>query len=83
MTADRNRVIFGISIPRKILRKIDNDRGPIPRSRFLLKLIEIAYNTNRIKMEKQFFTIINNHSLSDESLGDSDNLPPPNVIARK
>jgi hypothetical protein len=36
-------IIFGVSFPREIVHKIDKDRGDIPRSRFLLRLIETAY----------------------------------------
>ena len=49
-----NCKMLGISLPQEILLKIDKDRGHIPRSRFLLKLIEIAYKTNRIKPQEQF-----------------------------
>lgn len=54
MIKEKDYIISGISIPKNILSKIDRDRGPIPRSRFLLKLIEIAYNTNTIKTQEQF-----------------------------
>ena len=47
-------IISGVSFPKSVLSKIDRDRGPIPRSRFLLKLIEIAYKTNTIKPQEQF-----------------------------
>ena len=50
----KDYIISGISFPKSILSKIDKDRGPIPRSKFLVKLIEIAYNTNRIKPQEQF-----------------------------
>jgi hypothetical protein len=46
--------MLGISLPEEILLKIDKDRGLIPRSRYLLKLIELAYNTNMIKPQEQF-----------------------------
>ena len=46
--------MLGISLPNDILLRIDRDRGDIPRSRFLVKLIELAYNTNRIKPQEQF-----------------------------
>ena len=49
-----NSKMLGISLPNEVLLKIDRDRGAIPRSRFLLKLIEIAYNTNTIKPQEQF-----------------------------
>ena len=46
--------MLGISLPNEILLKIDKDRGLIPRSRYLLKLIQIAYNTEEIKSQEQF-----------------------------
>ena len=46
--------MLGISLPTEVLLKIDKDRGLIPRSRYLLKLIEIAYKTNEIKQQEQF-----------------------------
>jgi hypothetical protein len=46
--------MLGISLPEEILLKIDKDRGLIPRSRYLLKLIKLAYNTNTIKPQEQF-----------------------------
>ncbi|HSF51543.1 MAG TPA: hypothetical protein VLA74_12340 [Nitrososphaeraceae archaeon] len=49
-----NSKLLGIFLPNEVLVKIDRDRGDIPRSRFLLKLIEVAYNTNRIKPQEQF-----------------------------
>ena len=49
-----NSKMLGISLPEEILLKIDKDRGLIPRSRYLLKLIELAYNTNTIKPQEQF-----------------------------
>ena len=33
----------GLSLPAKLMQKIDIDRGDISRSRFLLRLIERAY----------------------------------------
>jgi hypothetical protein len=51
---EKDYIISGISIPKNILSKIDRDRGPIRRSRYLLKLIEIAYKTNQIKPHEQY-----------------------------
>ena len=45
--------MLGISLPKVILLKIDRDRGDIPTSKFLVKLIELAY-TNIIKPQEQF-----------------------------
>ena len=49
-----NSKMLGISLSNGVLLKIDKDRGLIPRSRYLLKLIEIAYKTNEIKQKEQF-----------------------------
>ena len=49
-----NSKMLGISLPNEVLLRIDKDRGLVPRSRFLLELIEIAYNTNEIKSQEQF-----------------------------
>ena len=38
-------VPLGITLPREIVQKIDSDRGDVPRSRFLLRLVERAYST--------------------------------------
>ena len=46
--------MLGISLPQEILLRIDRDRGDIPRSKFLVRLIEIAYKTNTIKPQEQF-----------------------------
>ena len=41
----------GISFPVDILRMLDDERGDIPRSRFLIRMIEEKYrkNTNKEK----------------------------------
>jgi hypothetical protein len=33
----------GLSLPTELMLKIDRERGDIPRSRFLLRLVEQAY----------------------------------------
>jgi hypothetical protein len=46
-------IALGISLPRKIIEKIDIDRNDTSRSRYLLRLIERAYSVqNPINMEK-------------------------------
>ena len=62
-------IISGVSFPKSILSKIDRDRGPIPRSKFLVKLIEIAYNTNRINHRSNLHDYKRKNILSDDSLG--------------
>ena len=36
-------MIFSINLPDKLVKKIDKDRGDVPRSRFILRLLEKAY----------------------------------------
>jgi metal-responsive CopG/Arc/MetJ family transcriptional regulator len=43
----------GLSLPNELIQKIDVERGDISRSRFLLRIIEKAYNTNNKKVEGQ------------------------------
>lgn len=40
----------GLSLPTTLIRKIDSDRGDIPRSRFLLRIIERAYEETQTKV---------------------------------
>lgn len=39
----QNCVSAGLSLPKKLMQKIDVERGDISRSRFLLRLIEKVY----------------------------------------
>ena len=34
---------IGISLPKEIMKKIDTDRGDVPRSRFVLRILEKQY----------------------------------------
>ena len=36
---------FGISLPNEIVKKIDTDRGDVPRSKYLLRILERRYGT--------------------------------------
>lgn len=36
---------IGISLPKELMKKIDIDRGDIPRSRYVLRMLEKQYNT--------------------------------------
>jgi len=36
-------VIVGVSLPEHVVQEIDNDRGDVSRSRFLLRLVQRAY----------------------------------------
>ena len=37
-----NCIAIGISLPKEIMKKIDTDRGDIPRSRYLLRILQKA-----------------------------------------
>lgn len=39
-------IAVGISLPREIIAKIDNERGDITRSRYVLKIVQKAYRDN-------------------------------------
>lgn len=36
----QNSISMGISFPKKVIEKIDEERGDIPRSKYLLRIIE-------------------------------------------
>jgi hypothetical protein len=40
-------IAVGISLPSKIVEKIDSERGDVPRSRYVLKMIEKFYGIER------------------------------------
>jgi hypothetical protein len=44
----KNYTSTGLSLPTGLIRKIDSDRGDISRSRFLLRLIEKAYEGSQV-----------------------------------
>jgi hypothetical protein len=44
-------IAVGISFPKKIMAKIDSERGDVPRSRFLLRLLEDRYTNTHIQIE--------------------------------
>jgi len=45
----QNYISVGISLPRKIMKKIDVERGDISRSRYLLRLLERTYLQNKVE----------------------------------
>jgi metal-responsive CopG/Arc/MetJ family transcriptional regulator len=46
---------FGVTLPSKILQKLDDIRGDIPRSRFLLRLVERALKEQEREGEEKLF----------------------------
>ena len=63
----------GLSLPFKLLEDIDSERGDIPRSRFLLRLIVKAYGerqiraTNSSKFEESFSDLLSERDDSSPS----------------
>ena len=43
----QDKIAVGISMPRSIVKRLDNDRGDIPRSRYLIRILEKGYLDNR------------------------------------
>jgi hypothetical protein len=43
----QSTIAVGISLPKEIITKIDSERGDIPRSRYLLRLLEKMYRSNK------------------------------------
>jgi len=42
----KNAKTIGISFPRQIIEKIEHDRGDVPRSRFIWKMLEKELKLN-------------------------------------
>jgi len=43
----RKNAQTGISLPIELMQKIDQERGDIPRSKFIFRLIQSAYLVNQ------------------------------------
>jgi hypothetical protein len=41
----------GLSLPMNLMKKIDAERGDVPRSRFLLRLLEKTYSAENNEKE--------------------------------
>jgi len=39
----QDKIAVGISMPRNIVKKLDNDRGDIPRSMYQIRILEKQY----------------------------------------
>jgi metal-responsive CopG/Arc/MetJ family transcriptional regulator len=48
----QNNICVAISLPKEILEKIDNERKDIPRSRYILRIIERLYLKNEEKSKR-------------------------------
>jgi hypothetical protein len=52
---------IGISLPKEIMKKIDIDRGDIPRSRYVLRMLQKQYGFKQIRekgsLDREFETL--------------------------
>ncbi len=39
----KSNLVLGISLPRQIIGQIDSERGDVPRSRYVLRILEKQY----------------------------------------
>jgi hypothetical protein len=46
-------IIVCLTLPQKILEKIDKERGDINRSRYVLRLLEKAYKNEQIRNSEE------------------------------
>jgi len=60
----------GISLPAEIISKIDSERGDIPRSRYILRVLQDSHSKRRkLKEEgRRSSTAIKNNNNSQDSL---------------
>ena len=45
----QNKIAMGISFPKKMIKNIDQERGDVSRSRFVLRLLEQVYEEKKAK----------------------------------
>lgn len=64
----RKRVPTGLSLPIEMMQKIENDRGDVSRSRYLLRLLEKASRIESEKLDqKMLLRTGQGHPNSDQS----------------
>ena len=61
-------IAIGISLPMKLMEKIDVDRGDVPRSRYVLRILEKQYAFEEKKVmalpDRRFRTLQSGTSVS-------------------
>lgn len=70
ITVDMQQSIaVGISLPKEIMSKIDSERGDVPRSRYLLRIVEKLYldkksvkNSNQDPLDRGFASLQSSES---------------------
>ena len=60
---------LGISLPTEIITQTDAERGDIPRSRYILRILQNTYsNKRKLKEEgRRYSTVIENKNNSQDS----------------
>ena len=73
----QNYISFGISLPRDIIEEIDNERGDIPRSRYILRILQRGYILKKVRNGHKVDSKIHQESLESgfESLQSSESKP--------
>lgn len=56
-------ISVGISFPREIIRLIDKERKDVPRSRYLLRILERQY-AQKVKKQRLFDSMLTNQTSS-------------------
>jgi hypothetical protein len=72
ITVDMQQSIaVGISLPKEIMSKMDSERGDVPRSRYLLRILEKLYlgkksvkNSNQDPLDRGFGSLQSSESES-------------------
>ena len=48
----KSNLVLGISLPRQIVGQIDSERGDVPRSRYVLRILEKQYALKGIEVKE-------------------------------
>jgi hypothetical protein len=49
----RKTVTSGVSLPSELIHRIDKDRGDIPRSKYLLRILQKSYDSQANQKEEE------------------------------
>lgn len=66
----KNSMNAGISLPVKWMNRIDQERGDIPRSRYLLRLLEKAYSKETLQQSVESRVQVSTPVVTAEVVGD-------------
>lgn len=63
----QDKVATGISIPKRLKQRIDEERGDVSRSKYVCRLLERSYSPNSNNRSKLVHKIIKNRRDSPDS----------------